>query len=97
MRIKGYPAVVSKAQGDTECIAQSANSMVFLRYMRQGLVVVHTCPDDGRAVVEMVRDGYHWLRRYEHAPITTRQASLLVNRFIADMSKPDVYETEVQP
>ena len=37
MKIKGYPARVSKAQGETECIAQSANSMVFLRYMRHCL------------------------------------------------------------
>lgn len=88
MKIKGYGTLVLRAQRETELVDFSENPMVFLRYMRQGLVVVRSYPDEKLAAVEMVRDGYRWRRWYEHSPITTRQAARLVNRFLRDMSAP---------
>lgn len=78
---------ISRARGYTGEIRIGVDAKIFLRHMRQGLVVVRSYVEDG-SLVEMVRDGYTWWRWYDYTPITARQAALLVNRFIADMSDP---------
>lgn len=89
MKIKANNApVIYKARGQTELKDDTDSVLLFVRYMPQGLVLVRSYPSEGGSAVEMVRDGYIWWRWYEYAPISTRQAALLVNRFLSDMAEP---------
>jgi hypothetical protein len=74
-----------RASGNTEYVYGTNHPKLFLRQLPEGLVVVRSYVEGGETMVEMVRDGLVLRQWYKHSPITTRQASLLVNRFLADM------------
>lgn len=86
--------IVYKARRQTELKDDGNGVLVFVRYMPQGLVLVRSYLSEGGAAVEMVRNGYIWWRWYDYAPVSTRQAALLVNRFMRDMTDPASIDTE---
>lgn len=77
------------ARGQTELIAEEQGGVervVFVRYSRRyGIVLVVSYPRENRTKCECIIDGVQWIRWYEHALISTRQAALLVNRFFDDI------------
>lgn len=60
--------------------------IVFTRFKREyGIILVTTHPRDGMTKCECIIGNALHQRWYYHTVSTTRQAALLVNRFLADL------------
>ncbi len=90
---------IVRADGEVELIDTGGYPLIFVRHSSRGLVIVRSYPNDGDASVETIIQGAHWSRIYNHSPITTRQAALLINRFFKDSLAPysELRQPEGQP
>ena len=62
--------------------------IVFTRFKREyGIILVTAHPRDGMTKCECIIDGALHERWYYHTVSTTRQAALIVNRFLADLKE----------
>jgi hypothetical protein len=79
------PMQIYRATGETWYMDGTDRPKIYVRLMPGGMALVASYVEDGQAVVRMVVDGMSYHNWYNTSPITTRQAALLVNRFLRDL------------